>query len=185
MALPSIRMEFRVALANVDRGVQVDERVVLARHPSETMERVVLRVLAWCALHREGMTFGPGLCEPDAPDLFVKSGDRYLAWIACGSAKWEMLRRNIRANAGVEVHVVLADTKRRDVLREEMSRDAKEARAVSIWTFDRGLVAPLAEREDRRRRWEVTISGDHCWVVEDEATFDGPIEIVRGDEGDY
>jgi uncharacterized protein YaeQ len=172
-------MEFRVALANVDRGVQRSEAVILARHPSETMERVVLRVLAWCALYEEGITFGPGLCEPDAPDLLVRGeADRFRTWIACGSARWETLRRAIRANAGVSAHVVLSDLRRRDDLLAEIA-DAKEARALSMWTIDRALVTSLAEREDRRRKWDVTISGDHCYVVEGDVTVDGAIERVR------
>jgi len=172
-------MEFRVALANVDRGVDRTEAVILARHPSETMERVVLRVLAWCMLNEEGLAFGPGLCEPEAPELFVREGDRYRVWITCGSAKWETLRRAIRANAGVAAHAVLSDPRRRDELLGEIEDGPKEARALSIWTIDRPLVTALAAREDRRRKWDVTISGEHCYVVEDGVTTDGAITRVR------
>jgi uncharacterized protein YaeQ len=168
-------MEFRVSLANVDRGVERNEPVILARHPSETMERVVLRVLAWCILNEEGITFGPGLCEPESPDLFVRDVDRYKTWIACSSAKWETLRRAIRANAGVAAHVVLSDPRRRDDLLAEIADGPKEARALTIWTIDRALVTSLAGNDARRRPWNVTISGEHCYVEEGNVTFDGAI----------
>ena len=48
MALPSTLHHFDVALANVDRGVQLDLAVKAARHPSETAERLWLRLLAYC-----------------------------------------------------------------------------------------------------------------------------------------
>ena len=179
MALPSVRMEFRVSLANVDRGVERNEPVILARHPSETMERVVSRVLAWCMLNEEGIAFGPGLCEPDEPDLFVREGDRYRTWIACGSARWDNVRRAIRANAGVKAHVVLSDPRRRDELLAEIGEGSKEARALTIWTLDRALVTSLAAREDRRRKWEVTISDAHCYVVEDDVSTDGELHEIH------
>ena len=40
----------------------------VARHPSETAERTWLRVLAFAWKWREGLAFGPGLCEPEAPE---------------------------------------------------------------------------------------------------------------------
>jgi hypothetical protein len=44
-----------------------------------------------------------------------------------------------------------------------------------VWTLDAALVAALAEREDRRQRWGVTIVGDHAYVDADGRTLDGPI----------
>lgn len=179
MALPSVRMEFRVSFSNVDRGVERNEPIILARHPSEAMSRVVLRVLAWCLLWEEGLTHGPGLCEPDAPDLLRREqGDRVRTWVACGSARWESLRRAIRGNSGVSAHVVLSDQRRRDELLAEIADPSKERRALTVWTFDAALVDALAMKEDRRRKWDVTIAGEHCYVVEDGVTFDGAIERV-------
>ena len=69
MALPSARFEFRRTLSDADRGVSVQQSAIVARHPSETAERLILRVLAFCLLFGERLEFGPGLSDPEAADL--------------------------------------------------------------------------------------------------------------------
>src|SRR5262245_28488477 len=98
-------MEYRIALANLDRGVTVEQAVVVARHPSETQAHLVLRVLGWCLLYEERLEFGPGLCEPDAPDLVARDlTGRITCWVECGGAAAEKLRKVVQHNPGASVH---------------------------------------------------------------------------------
>ncbi|MCU1282841.1 MAG: hypothetical protein JWM53_6387 [bacterium] len=93
MALAPTRLEFRVTLSHVDRARDVSETVYVARHPSETQEHVVLRMLAWCLLHEDGIAFGPGLSTPDAADLWTHDATgRLTTWIEAGTATAERLR---------------------------------------------------------------------------------------------
>ncbi len=69
MALPSTLHHLDLRFSQADAGVDGEVSVKVARHPSETMERLWLRILAFAWKWREGLAFGPGLCEPDAPDL--------------------------------------------------------------------------------------------------------------------
>src|SRR5512138_1570810 len=71
MALPSTLHHFALSWSLGDRGIVGEVGLRVARHPSETMERLWLRVLAYAWKWREGIAFGPGLCEPDAPDLLA------------------------------------------------------------------------------------------------------------------
>jgi uncharacterized protein YaeQ len=188
MALPSTRMNFRIALSHVDRGIDVSERVVVARHPSETAEHVMLRVLAYCLFHEEGLAFGPGLSDAEAADLWTRDpAGRLTTWIECGAAPFEKLKKVVQHNAGVAVHALFSDPRRRDELidgaRASAPRASKVAGAIALWTVDHHLVAGLAENQELRRQWGVTIVGDHFYIEADGATLDG--EVVRGrlDEG--
>ena len=69
MALTAILYDFQIALSNVDRKVEEGLSFKLARHPSELMERSWLKVMAYCWLWEDRLNFGPGLSDPDAPDL--------------------------------------------------------------------------------------------------------------------
>lgn len=179
MALPSIRLEYRIALSNVDRGVELQESVVVALHPSETMEHATLRVLAWCLLHEEGLAFGPGLCDGDAADLWRRDPTgRVLTWVECGTARAEVLKKIVQHHAGAATHVVLSDRRRREELRAEVAALPRLPRGfaeVTVWMADPALVAALAAGEARRRRWTVTIVGDHAYVEADGVPVDGPI----------
>jgi uncharacterized protein YaeQ len=169
-------MEYRLALSHVERGVTVEETLITALHPSETREHLTLRVLAHCLLHRPGLTFGPGLSTPDAPDLWAHDlTGRVTAWIECGAASGETLRKALAHHAGAEVHVVLDEPRRKDELVHELA-GWKRAAEIEVWLIDRALVSRLAAPEERRRRWTVTIVGDHLYVDEAGATVDGAVE---------
>jgi uncharacterized protein YaeQ len=187
MALPSTRMDFRIDLSHVDRGIEASERVVVARHPSESMDHVILRVLAHCIFHEEGLAFGPGICDAEGADLWTRDpAGRLITWIECGAAPFEKLKKIVQHNAGVVVHALFSDARRRDELLEGArapgARAGKVADAISVWTIDPLLVAALAEKEARSSKWAVTIVGDHFYIEVDGATLDGELWRGRLDE---
>jgi len=173
MAIAPVRMEYKIQLANVDRGRDVAETVVVGRHPSETAEHLTLRVLAWCLLNEDRLEIGPGLSAADAADLWTHDlTGRLTTWIECGSAQGEELRRVLQQNAGAKAHVVLYEPRRRDDLLAEIAR-WKRSLPLTVWFVDPELVRALAGIEDRRQRWQVTITDDHIYVEVDGAAFDG------------
>src|SRR4051794_3097389 len=124
MALPSIRFDFRVELSHVDRGFERSERLVVARHPSESADHMILRVIAYCLFYEEGLAFGPGLGDADAADLWTRDpAGRITTWIECGAAPFEKLKKVVQHNAGVAAHAVFSDARR----REDLVSAAREA----------------------------------------------------------
>lgn len=187
MALPSVRYEYRVALAHVDRGLHLETTVTTARHPSETAEHLVLRVLALCLLHRDGLGFGPGLSDGEASDLEARDGaGRVLAWVECGAVDATKLRRVVHQNAGAEVHVVLGDERRRRELLDGIAalpHGIRGAERVTLWHVDPALIAALAARDARRQRWTVTVVGGHLYIEADGEALDGEVTAERLDDG--
>lgn len=181
MALPSTRVEYKLALSNVDRGVEIETSLILARHPSESMEHATLRVLAWCLLYEDRLALGPGLADAEGADLWTHDlTGRLTTWVECGNAPWEKVRRAAQHHPGAAVHAVFSDLRRRDELTNEAQssgRAAKVSDAVTVWTIDAALVAALARKDDRRHRWSVTVVGDHFYVEADGETLDG--EVAR------
>jgi uncharacterized protein YaeQ len=178
MALSPTRLEFRVTLSHVDRAIDVAETVYVARHPSETQEHVVLRLLAWCLLHEEGLAFGPGLSTPDAADLWTHDATgRLTTWIECGTATADRLRKALQHHSGAQAHVVLDDERAAAALRAELAetRWPRGCPPPILWVIDRELVAALAAREERRQRWAVTLVGDHFYLDVDERTLNGAV----------
>jgi uncharacterized protein YaeQ len=179
MALPSTRYEYRIALADVARGVETETKVVAARHPSETAEHLVLRVLAYCLLYCEGLAFGPGLCDGDGSDLEARDGAGAVTiWVECGAVEAAKLRRVVQAHPGAAVHVVLADERRRRALLEGVAalpHGIKDAARVTLWQIAPALVVALAARDGLRQRWTVTIVEGALYADADGASYDGEI----------
>lgn len=179
MALPSTRFEFRIALSHVDRGIDVQKAAIVARHPSETAEHLMLRVLSWCLLYEERLEFGPGLCDPDAADLWAHDlTGQITTWVECGAADPEKVRHVLLHHSDAAVHAVLSDPRRRDELLAGVSGWKKPPRgrgALGLWMVDRDLLATLAAREQRRQVWNVTLVGGHAYIEVDGTSVDGSI----------
>jgi uncharacterized protein YaeQ len=179
MALSAERREVRLSLSHVDRGVELERPLILSRHPSESLERVVLRVLAFCLLADETLEMAPGgVSEGDAPDLLARdpTGD-LMVWVRCGGADLEQVRKVVNHNSRAAVHVVFSRPDRQDTFLEEVAARGAPPRGwdrVTLWLIDRALVQALAEREDTRQRWTVTVVGDHLYVDNGAGSFDGP-----------
>ncbi|MGZ3406034.1 MAG: YaeQ family protein [Polyangia bacterium] len=181
MALSPTRLEYRVTLSHVDRARDVTETVYVARHPSETQRHVVLRMLAWCLLHEDGIAFGPGLSTPDAADLWTHDATgRLTTWIEVGTATAERLRKSLQHHSGAQAHVVVDDARAAAALKAELAEERwpRACPPPILWIIDEALVAALAEPEERRQRWAVTIVGDHFYIDIDGRTLNGA--VVRG-----
>ncbi len=163
--------------SQVDRGVDGEVALKIARHPSETMERLWLRIVAFVWKWREGIAFGPGLCEPDAPDLLATLPDgRASLLVRVGKPEPARIERDVNQNAGAEVAVLFESPRRLEAFLAEV-REGRLARAATadLAAVDPPLVAALAERDDRRIRAAVTIVADHLYVDLDGRTLDGPL----------
>ena len=76
MALGATIYTFDVDLADADRAVFESLALRVARHPSETEEYLVARVLAYALEFTEGIEFSRGLADPDEPAILVRESDR-------------------------------------------------------------------------------------------------------------
>ena len=91
MALSATVFKVELSVSDVDHGYYADHALTVARHPSETDERMVVRLLAFgLRAHRlsevDGeLTFGPGLSTPGVPDVQLADyTGRILEWIIVG-----------------------------------------------------------------------------------------------------
>ncbi|NLD14448.1 MAG: YaeQ family protein [Gammaproteobacteria bacterium] len=92
MALKSTPYKFRVNLTDTDRSVYEDLNLTVARHPSETEQRLAARVLAYALWYHEQLAFGRGLSDVDEPALWLKTLDgRIEHWIDVGLPDAERL----------------------------------------------------------------------------------------------
>jgi uncharacterized protein YaeQ len=103
MALRSTVFKAQLQLADVDHGYYADHALTLARHPSETDERMMVRLVAW-ALNAHAvrtlaggdaaLAFGAGLSDPDEPDLLLSDySGRARLWIEVGQPDDKPLTR--------------------------------------------------------------------------------------------
>lgn len=107
MALSATVHTFALQLADADRNVYVDLDLRVARHPSETAEFMLARVLAYCLEYQEGIDFTDGVAAVDEPAILVRDlTGRIRAWIEVGAPDAERLHRGAKRadRAAVYLH---------------------------------------------------------------------------------
>ena len=86
-------------IADIDRGLYADHALTVARHPSETDERMMVRLLAFAlsvpADDRDGaLEFAKGMWDPDEPELWQKDlTGRIVQWIEVGQPEERRLAK--------------------------------------------------------------------------------------------
>jgi uncharacterized protein YaeQ len=105
VALKPTIYKLRIALADSDRDYYETLNLTVARHPSETMERMMARVLAFCLNAQEYLVFTKGLGAVEEPDIWARTlDDRISLWIDVGEPAAERIKKATRLAAAVKVY---------------------------------------------------------------------------------
>lgn len=105
MALKATIFKAELRIADVDRGYYQDHALTIARHPSETDERMMVRVLAFALHANDALEFGKGLGAADEPDLWQKDLTGAIeVWIDVGQPDERRVRRACGRAARVFVY---------------------------------------------------------------------------------
>jgi uncharacterized protein YaeQ len=180
VALTATLHTIDVELSDVDRHAYATLALRVARHPSETAESVVARVLAYCLEYAEGIAFGPGLAEPDEPALAVRDLTGALrVWIDVGAPDAQRLHRASKAAPRVAVYT------HKDPgpwLRTLAGARIHRAEALELYALDRELVSALAERLAKRVALALSVTDRHLYATVGAETLEG--EVTRLALGD-
>jgi uncharacterized protein YaeQ len=177
MALPSTLHRFDLRIVHAEVGREDAEVLSVARHPSETLERLWLRVLAAGWLWHEGLVFGPGLSEPEAPDLLVPGHDGRLALLArVGRPDPARVERDVTANRGARVAVLFESPRRMAAFVEEAEAAGRSRLAeVVLAAIDPEFLAALAAHDGRRVKCSLTFVEGHVFAEVDGQAVDGAL----------
>ena len=152
MALSATVYHLQIDLSNVDRNVyqQLDLRV--ARHPSETMRYLLARVIAYCLLWEEGITFSKGgLSDPDEPALWVKDlQGTPRVWIEVGTPSAERLHKASKACPRV---VVFTYANPELLKKAARAKPIHRAGDIEVQALDAGFLDALDAVTDRNTSW--------------------------------
>jgi len=94
MALKATVYRAELEVSDLDRHYYASHALTLARHPSETEERLMLRLLGFALFADEHLAFGRGISTDDEPDIWLKDATgRIRQWIELGQPDERRLRR--------------------------------------------------------------------------------------------
>ena len=94
MALNSTIYKVELQISDMDRNYYATHTLTLARHPSETEERLMVRLLAFALYAEDRLEFGKGISDDDEPALWRKAyTDEIELWIEVGQPDETRIRK--------------------------------------------------------------------------------------------
>jgi uncharacterized protein YaeQ len=156
MAQPSTIYRANIQFSDIDRGVYETLQTAVARHPSETEERLVARLLASVLFYEEELVFTKGISVGDEPDLWSKGPDgRVLLWVEVGLPEPERLMK--AARHADRVALFACGNSLPNWERQQLPKLASVAN-LTIMTLEKEFINRLVANLERSITWEITIT---------------------------
>ena len=158
---------FKVTLevADIDRAYYHDHALTIARHPSETDERMMVRLLAFARHAHEALAFGRGLGTDDEPDLWRKDLTGAIdLWIDVGQPDEKRIRRACgRAEA---VFVYSYGGRGADLWWEQAGAALDRAQNLTVVNLPFAATRALAKLAQRNMQLTCTIQDGQIWMAD-------------------
>ncbi len=162
MALTATIHNFDIELADTDRHVYESLALRVARHPSESEEYLITRVLAYVLEFTEGIEFSRGVSDPEEPTIAVRDlTGAIAAWIEIGTPDAARLHKASKAAARVAVYT---HKDPEQFLRQLAGEKIHRADALELYAIDRGLVSALVARLERRMAFSLSVTDRELYV---------------------
>ena len=173
MALSATVYNLEIDLADSDRGVYESLALRVARHPSESEEYFVTRVLGYLLEYTEGIEFSRGISDPDEPTIAVRDLTGVLkVWIEIGAPDAARLHKASKASPRVSVYTHKDPAQ---LVARLAGEKIHKADAVDLWAVDRDFVAQFAARLDRRMSFSLSVTDRDLFLSIGSDTLTGSV----------
>ncbi|MFV2056191.1 MAG: YaeQ family protein [Thiohalomonadales bacterium] len=162
MALKPTIYKLRIALSDINRNYYDTLNITVAQHPSETIERMMARVLVYCINTQEGLVFTKGLSAVEQPDIWVRTLDDTISlWIDVGEPSVDRIKKAAQQASAVRVY---SFNSKSDVWWAQASQKISKLGA-SIFRLEWQEIKVLATLVQRSMDFSVTITGDSAYIA--------------------
>ncbi|KFN44859.1 YaeQ family protein [Arenimonas oryziterrae] len=169
MAVKATIYKCELQISDMDRHYYQAHTLTLAQHPSETEERLMVRLLAFALHASESLAFGKGISTDDEPDLW----DRDLTgvidlWIDIGQPD----EQRIRKACGRARKVVLLTYSGRsaDIWWDKISDAVERCKNLSVFDLSQDQVQALVALANRNMKLQVFVQDGQVQVMDDVTT---------------
>ena len=163
MALKATIFKAMLNIADLDRGVYLDANLTLARHPSETDLRLIVRLLAWALNAHDDLAFTKGLCADDEPELWLKNLHGGIEhWIEVGLPDERRLKKGCNRSEQVTLYTYAGRAV--DLWWQQNQALLNRQDNLRIVDFSEEELAPLVDLAERNMQWQVTISEGQVFI---------------------
>jgi len=162
MALKPTIYKAQINLANSDQSCFEDLSLTIAKHPSETIERMTVRLLAYCLNNTRGLEFTKGLSTADEPDIWQHADSGVIEhWIGRGQPEEPRLRKACGKAKRVSVYTF---GKSADTWWKLNSESISALPRICVWQFPWPEVEAASALMNRTMKLGLSVVGGTIYL---------------------
>lgn len=177
MALKATIYKADLQIADMERHYYGDHALTIARHPSETDERMMMRLLAFALHAHEALVFGKGISTDDEPDLWQKDLTGAIdLWIEVGQPDEKRLLKACGRSGKV---VVYSYSSASPVWWNQIGSKVERARNLRVLNVPSSVSLELAQLAQRTMRLQCTIQDGQIWMSDGEHSVHLELSVLK------
>jgi len=181
MALKSTIYKVNLQIADIDRHYYADHQLNIACHPSETLERMMVRTLVF-ALHAHAyLEFGKGISDTDEPDIWQKDLTGSIdKWIEVGQPEERRILKACGKAAQVLVYLYSSSA---PVWWKQIGNKLTRAKNLTVLQIAPQTSTSLTQLCQRSMQLQVTIQDGEIWIRDDSQAVQAEIVTLLSQAG--
>lgn len=178
MAIKATVFKASLQIADMDRHYYAGHALTLARHPSETDERMMVRLLAFALYADEALAFGKGISSDEEPDLWQKDLTGAIErWIEVGLPDERAIRK---ASGRAGQVVVISYGRAANIWWNENCDKLQRLNNLTVLNFASETTQALAALVSRTMQLQCTIQESHIMVTSDAGMIEIEPQVWHG-----
>lgn len=178
MAIKSTVFKAALQIADMDRHYYAEHALTLARHASETDERLMMRLLAFALYADEALLFGKGLCSDDEPDLWRKDLTGAIEhWIMVGLPDERAIRK---ASGRADQVTVISYGRTADIWWGQTRDKLQRLNNLTVLKVPVEATSALAALANRNMQLQCTMQEGHIIMTSDAGMIEIEPAILQG-----
>lgn len=175
MALKATIFKAELQIADMDRHYYHEHALTIARHPSETDERMMVRLLAFALHAHEALSFGKGLSSDDEPDLWQKDLTGAIElWIDVGLPDEKLIRK--ACGRARQVFIYSYGGRGADIWWEQTAGKLGRVENLTVQNLAPATTQAMAKLAQRSMKLQCTIQDGQIWFSDQADTVQ--VELV-------
>ncbi|WP_298676653.1 YaeQ family protein [uncultured Lentibacter sp.] len=168
MAQKSTIYKVELAVSDMDRHYYETHKLTVAKHPSETDERLMVRLLAFALNAAERLEMTKGLSTDDEPDIWQKSlSDELELWVTLGLPSEKIVRQS--CGKAQEVKIYSYGGKTAEIWWEKLKNTTTRFDNLHVVNFSEQTTHDLGQLANRSMQLQVNIQDGDVMISADDA----------------
>ena len=178
MAIKATIFKVNLQIADMERHYYQDHSLTLARHPSETDERMLVRLLAFALHAHEYLEFGQGMTNDDEANLWHKDLTGAIElWIDVGIPDEKLIRK--ACGRAEQVVVYCYGGRIADMWFAQNSAQFERQKNLTIINLPQESTQALAKLAQRTMNLQCTIQDGQVWLSDGDASVQVERTILK------